>query len=139
MSRKILDKNFCVIPWTGVEIEPSGEVKNCVISKEIIGNIHKDSIEKIISSNPIRQKMLEGEYPKNCEGCYLQEKHRPNNFDSISSRIYYAKELANKIPKNFKHLIDINQKTDLSSSIWLHRTLNRLENCVENKIKEQAR
>jgi len=100
MSRKILDKNFCVIPWTGVQIEPSGEVKNCIISKDIIGNIHKDSIEKIISSNPIRQKMLEGKYPKNCEGCYLQEKHRPNDFDSISSRIYYAKELANKIPKN---------------------------------------
>ncbi|MEK9569180.1 MAG: Gfo/Idh/MocA family oxidoreductase [Paracoccaceae bacterium] len=39
--------------------------------------------------------------------------------------------------QNFKHLIDINQQTDLSSSIWLHRILNRLGTCVENNIKEQ--
>jgi scyllo-inositol 2-dehydrogenase (NADP+) len=41
--------------------------------------------------------------------------------------------------QNFKNLIDKSQKTDLSSSLWLHRTLNRLGICVENKIKEQAR
>ena len=41
--------------------------------------------------------------------------------------------------QNFKLLVDINQKTDLSSSIWLHRTLNLLETCVKNKIKEQSR
>jgi hypothetical protein len=35
MSRKLLDKNFCVIPWTGFELEPNGNVKNCIISKEI--------------------------------------------------------------------------------------------------------
>ena len=100
MSRKLLDKNFCVIPWTGFEVEPNGEVKNCVISKDIIGNIHKTDIEEIINNNPLREQMLDGKYPSNCEGCYLQEKHRPTNFDSISSRLYYTKELATKIPKN---------------------------------------
>jgi MoaA/NifB/PqqE/SkfB family radical SAM enzyme len=100
MSRKLLDKNFCVIPWTGFEVEPNGEVKNCVISKDIIGNIHQTGIEEIITNNPLRKRMLDGEYPSNCEGCYLQEKHRPKNFDSISSRLYYTKELATKIPKN---------------------------------------
>lgn len=100
MSRKLLDKNFCVIPWTGFELEPNGNVKNCIISKDIIGNIHKDNIEEILSNNPVRKEMLEGKYPSNCAGCYLQEKHRPNNFDSISSRLYYAKELANKVPKD---------------------------------------
>ena len=100
MSRKLLDKNFCVIPWTGFEVEPNGEVKNCVISNDVIGNIHDTSIEEIIDSNPLRKQMLDGKYPSNCSGCYLQEKHRPANFDSISSRLYYTKELANKIPKN---------------------------------------
>ncbi len=97
MSKKLLEKNFCVIPWTGFELESNGAVKNCIISHDKIGNIHNSSIETIIQNNPLRERMLKGEYPSNCSGCYLQEKHRPNSFDSISSRLYYAKHLANKI------------------------------------------
>ena len=94
MSRRVLDKNFCVIPWTGFEVEPNGNVKNCIISKEVIGNLAQNSIQEIIKKNSvIRKQMLAGEYPKNCEGCYLQEKHRHKDFESISSRLYYAKEL----------------------------------------------
>ena len=100
MSRRLLEKNFCVIPWTGFELEPNGNIKNCIISKSAIGNIHKQHISDIVRNNPTRKLMLEGQYPTSCEGCYLQEKHRANNFESISSRLYYAKELANKIPKD---------------------------------------
>ncbi len=100
MSRKLLDKNFCAIPWTGFELEPNGDIKNCIISKDVIGNIQKDSIQQIIKNNPLRKQMLEGKYPSNCSGCYLQEKHRGKNFDSISSRLYYAKALANKVSPN---------------------------------------
>lgn len=98
MSRKLLDKNFCAIPWTGFYLEPNGDIKNCVISKDVIGNIEKDPIQQIIKDNPTRKQMLEGKYPSSCEGCYLQEKHRGTNFESISSRLYYAKALANKVP-----------------------------------------
>ena len=97
MSKRLLEKNFCVIPWTGFELEPTGAVKNCIISKDKIGNIHNSKIETIIKDNPLRKQMLDGKYPSNCSGCYLQEKHRPNSFDSISSRLYYTKHLANKI------------------------------------------
>ena len=97
MSRRVLDKNFCVIPWTGFELEPDGKVKNCIISTDVIGDTHKQNIEDIIDGNPLRKKMLAGEYPTNCKGCYLQEKNLKQNFDSISSRIYYAKQLTNKI------------------------------------------
>lgn len=101
MSRRVLDKNFCVIPWTGFEVEPNGDVKNCIISKEIIGNLSQNSIHEIVKKNSnIRKQMLAGEYPKNCEGCYLQEKHRNNNFESISSRLYYAKELTTHLSKD---------------------------------------
>ena len=100
MSRKLLDKNFCVIPWTGFELEPNGNVKNCIISKEKIGNIYQTSIQDILKNNSnIRQEMLEGKHPYNCEGCYLQEKHRAKDFDSISSRLYYAKEIGTSVPK----------------------------------------
>ena len=95
MSRKLLDKNFCVIPWTGFEVEPNGEVKNCVISNDVIGNIHDTSIEEIIDRNPLRKQMLDGKYPSNCSGCYLQEKNR-KDLNSISSRLYYLKEIGAK-------------------------------------------
>tara|TARA_R110001592_G_scaffold2036_2_gene12676 strand:+ start:1276 stop:2421 length:1146 start_codon:yes stop_codon:yes gene_type:complete len=98
MSRKLLDKNFCAIPWTGFYLEPNGDIKNCVISKDVIGNIKKDSIQQIIKDNPTRKQMLEGKYPSSCAGCYLQEKNRGTNFDSVSSRLYYTKALANKLP-----------------------------------------
>ena len=116
MSRRLLDKNFCVLPWTGFELEPDGNVKNCIISKNRIGNIHQNSIEDIIQSKTnlnIKTQMLNNEFPKNCEGCYYQEQHRPKNFDNISSRLYYAKEvgpyvnktlLDNKDNFNLKHV-----------------------------------
>jgi len=116
MSRRVLDKNFCVIPWTGFEVEPNGDVKNCIISKDVIGNLKENSIEELIGKNSsIKQEMLLGKFPKSCEGCYLQEKHRGTNFDSISSRLYYAKEITPHIPKdllenadNFKlHHVDV--------------------------------
>jgi radical SAM protein with 4Fe4S-binding SPASM domain len=97
MSKKLLQKNFCAIPWTGFELEPNGNIKNCIISNDVIGNIKNQDIQTIINKNPLRQEMLDGKYPSNCSGCYLQEKHRGNKLDSISSRIYYAKELANSI------------------------------------------
>ena len=86
MSRKLLDNNFCVIPWTGFELEPNGNIKNCIISKEKLGSLNNQNIEEILKNNKtleIKQDMLEGRYPSNCEGCYFQEKHRDKNFNDI--------------------------------------------------------
>lgn len=110
MSRKVLQKNFCVVPWTGFELEPNGDVKNCIMSTEVIGNIATTPIKDIIEKNTqLRQQMLDGDYPDNCTGCYKQEQGRQKDFSSISSRLYYAKALAPKVPstlfdsaKNFK-------------------------------------
>ena len=114
MSRKLLDKNFCVLPWTGFELEPNGVVKNCIISKETIGNIHQNSIEDILQSKKnleIKTQMLNKEFPNNCAGCYFQEKDRATSFESISSRLYYAKELGPHIDNK---LIDKKDNFDLS-------------------------
>lgn len=100
MSRRVLDKNFCVIPWTGFEVEPNGDVKNCIISKDVIGNLKENSIEELLDKNAVvRKQMLDGNFPETCSGCYLHEKHRGKDFDSISSRLYYAKELTSHISK----------------------------------------
>jgi len=103
MSRKLLDNNFCVIPWTGFELEPNGNIKNCIISKEKLGSLKNQDIEEILKNKKnleIKQEMLEGGYPSNCEGCYFQEKHRDKNFNDISSRIYYTKELGPHVSTN---------------------------------------
>jgi radical SAM protein with 4Fe4S-binding SPASM domain len=95
-AKKILtNKSFCVLPWTGFELEPSGNVKNCIISKSTIGNIEEQDIISILSGQKnlkIKQQMLDDKKPKNCSGCYLQEQDR-KNLSSISSRLYYTKEL----------------------------------------------
>ena len=113
MSRKLLDNNFCVIPWTGFELETNGNVKNCIISKEKLGSLNNQNIEEILKNNKtleIKQDMLEGRYPSNCEGCYFQEKHRDKNFNDISSRIYYAKEIGPHVSTN---LFDSNKNFEL--------------------------
>ena len=98
MSRKILKKNFCVIPWSGFMLQPNGDIKNCVISNDVIGNIHKQNIEDILQNNHnIRKEMIDGEFPSSCNGCYMQEEGRKLNFNDISSRLYYAKNLGPKI------------------------------------------
>ena len=114
MSRKLLDKNFCVLPWTGFELEPNGIVKNCIIAEDTIGNIHQNSIENILQSKKnleIKTQMLNKEFPNNCTGCYFQEKDRATSFESISSRLYYAKELGPHISNN---LLDDKNNFDLS-------------------------
>jgi radical SAM protein with 4Fe4S-binding SPASM domain len=95
-AKKILtNKSFCVLPWTGFELEPSGDIKNCIISKSKLGNIEEKNIESILYGDEnlkIKQQMLENKKPQNCAGCYLQEQDR-KNLSSISSRLYYTKEI----------------------------------------------
>jgi len=99
-AKKILiNKSFCVLPWTGFELEPNGNVKNCIISKETLGNIEEQDITSILLGEKnlkIKKQMLEDKKPKNCAGCYLQEQDR-KNLSSISSRLYYTKELGSVV------------------------------------------
>lgn len=103
-AKKLLtNKSICTLPWSGFELEPDGTVKNCIISKTELGNINKTHIRDIVSSKKnieLKQKMLDDKKPYNCAGCYLQEKGR-SELSSISSRLYYLKELGKKTDLNF--------------------------------------
>ena len=97
----ITNKSFCVLPWTGFQLEANGDVKNCIISNETLGNINDTSIQDIMSSPKnlkLKEDMLENRKPHNCSGCYLQEKDT-KNLSSISSRLYYNRELAKSFLK----------------------------------------
>ena len=93
------NKSVCVLPWTGFQLEPSGEVKNCILSTSALGNINTMDIKDIVGCSKnikLKEAMLKDQQPANCAGCYLQEKNR-SDLTSISSRLYYHKEIAPNI------------------------------------------
>ena len=97
------NKSICTLPWSGFELEPDGGVKNCVISKTHLGNINESSIYDILhgeTNTNLKKSMLADGMPANCSGCHLQEKGRSDP-NSISSRLYYNKELGTKIGMDF--------------------------------------
>ena len=105
------NKSICALPWTGFELEPSGEVKNCIISKHKLGNINHTNIKNIMQGDKninLKQMMLQDMKPQNCEGCYLQEKNR-SDLSSISSRLYYLKEVGSKT--DLKLYVDVKNFT----------------------------
>ena len=99
----IKNKSICTLPWTGFELDPDGTVKNCIISIDKLGNINDTNIKDILQDKKntnLKQSMLKDQKPRNCEGCYLQEKNR-SDLNSISSRLYYLKEIGAKTDLNF--------------------------------------
>ena len=103
---------MCVLPWTGFELDPGGYVKNCIMSKDYLGNIQNTSIEQIMGgevNTKIKDDMLNNRMPSSCQGCYQQEKDR-SDISSISSRLYYLREIA---PKTDLRLYDSKHNFDL--------------------------
>ena len=93
----LLNKSFCPLPWTGFIVQQNGDVKNCVLSKDVQGNIRDSRIEDVVGNDKnmqLKQDMLEDRKPLNCSGCHRVEKDK-NRFDIISQRLYYLKELKN--------------------------------------------
>ena len=71
-AKKFLtNKSICTLPWHGFELEPNGDVKNCIISNTKLGNIGQQNIKDILSSDKnktLKQKMIEDKKPYNCAG-----------------------------------------------------------------------
>jgi len=98
MSSKLLkNKSLCPLPFAGLYINPNGNVKCCSISKDILGNIHKDSIENMTKGDvvkKIRREMLDNKFPTNCTECYEKEKVMKGiNLNNISNRLYHVGKL----------------------------------------------
>lgn len=112
--KKILtNRSFCPLPWTGFIVQQNGDIKNCVLAKDVIGNINSDSIENIMSNKhnkKIKSEMLADQKPSSCIGCYKLEENK-NNFDIISQRIYYLKELRSVDPSLYDQLSEFDLHT----------------------------
>ena len=91
----LTNKAFCPIPWAGFYIGPDGEVKNCICSKESIGNTRLDPIVDILKgpiNTQVKVEILDKQKPHTCSYCYSLEENK-NSLDIVSSRVYYMREL----------------------------------------------
>lgn len=91
----LTNRAFCPMPWTGLMYNFDGAVKNCIRSAETLGNIQDTLIEQVLTNNNnvARQTMiLDRQYPSNCKPCHDLEVDK-TNFDIISDRIFYIREL----------------------------------------------
>jgi len=111
----LTNRAFCPMPWTGLMYNFNGEVKNCIRSAESIGNLRHNTIEEILLSDKNKKTqsdMLKGIPETRCNPCYSLEGAK-NNFDIISDRVFYLKELKSVDKSTYKentfdlHTIDV--------------------------------
>lgn len=107
---------FCPMPWVGLMYNFDGNVKNCIRSAEILGNIQDNTIEEIVlgHNNTTRQAMIVDKiHPSNCKPCLDLELGK-KSFDIISDRKFYIRELKHvpldtysRVPNFNLHTIDV--------------------------------
>jgi MoaA/NifB/PqqE/SkfB family radical SAM enzyme len=112
----LTNKAFCPMPWTGLMYNSDGNVKNCIRSAEVLGNIKDNTIEEIVlgDNNNVRQSMITNKiHPSNCAPCHDLEVGK-NSFDIISDRKFYIRELKqvpletyDRVPNFDLHTIDV--------------------------------
>ena len=73
------EENFCSSPWFHMRVRNNGGMSYCrwAWGSEAAGWIQQQTPEQYFGSGmePIRQQMLEGEAPKNCQTCKQMERH----------------------------------------------------------------
>jgi MoaA/NifB/PqqE/SkfB family radical SAM enzyme len=87
---------LCPLPWTGVYINPNGDIKNCAISNQVLDNIHNTPIEEILTGSTnvaIKTDMLNHVRHSRCNTCYNVENVTRAGIQthSVSNRSWYKK------------------------------------------------
>ena len=115
-SNYLKNRSLCPLPFTGAIVNTDGSVQCCSISKEQLGNVKEQSLEKILTSSTklkeIRREMLDNKFPKNCSDCYEKETYHTNlNLENISNRLYHIKILKDSPFKLYKdeHQFELQQ------------------------------
>ena len=73
-----MKKPQCIIPWTYLELLPSGVVSPCCSNPIFLGNIKEQSIDEIWNSDnmkKLRLEMLKDSLPEECWVCRFEEGH----------------------------------------------------------------
>ena len=76
-------KNFCIVPWFGVETTPIGTVRPCCIARDdivdnngVAFNLHSSTFDQIQNSQymkDLRQQFLDNARPETCNSCWNVE------------------------------------------------------------------
>lgn len=111
--KRAINGTFCPIPWTGFIMNPNGEVKNCVLSEQTLGNINDTSIQDILHSDTnaeIKQCMNTDQQHIGCANCYKLEQGTSGLKNVRSDRYYYLKALSG-VPYSAYDTIDTTLST----------------------------
>ena len=95
--KRAINGTFCPVPWTGFIMNPNGEVKNCVLSNQTLGNINNTDIQDILHSDTnteIKQFMNTNKQHAGCANCYKLEQGTSGLKNVRSDRYYYLKALS---------------------------------------------
>ena len=151
----LTNRSFCPVPWTGLMYNFDGNVKNCIRSSAPIGNIQDRPIQDIVNSVQnvhTRFNMIINEPGTRCAPCYQLENEK-NNFDVISDRVFYLKELK-KVPLSTYdqpttfdlHTVDVRWSNLCNfscvycgpqfSSQWVNELAIKVETPEENKKRQ---
>lgn len=103
MNRKefFLHPTICPLPWSGLYLEPNGEVRNCSISKIALGNIKENNLLDICKNNKnleIKQGLANGIKIASCKSCWDTENLELHSKISQSNRAHFKKVLGTVIP-----------------------------------------
>lgn len=97
----LLHDTICPVPWTGVYLDPAGDVKNCSISQHTLGNINDGSTISDILNSPtntnIKQDLLNKVKTPSCNSCWKTESLNTSVLGT-SNRSHFKKELGKVIP-----------------------------------------
>lgn len=82
-SLNLPNKNFCVLPWVALEIQPSGEHAVCCLAEETIKNekgipltVTKNTLDEVLdaeSMKQLRRDFLNDTKPSTCAKCWRVE------------------------------------------------------------------
>lgn len=86
--------SLCPLPWNGIYVNPDGQIKNCAINNQTLGNINQEPLHNIVNNSinqTIRNDMLNGVRHTRCNTCYLVEDNSLDTNDNESNRSWYKK------------------------------------------------
>ena len=84
-------KNFCILPWISLMIDPKSNVAPCCVYRGVTGDCSKDSLEDIWNNKEnqdIRTTMLNDETVSGCVRCIKQEKLGKESFRTSMNTIF---------------------------------------------------
>ena len=98
---------LCIAPWTSITVSAIGEIKPCCMFKgENKFNVHNgDTIKETWQKfDDVREKMLNGSYPKGCQSC-----ERQSEVIGKSRKDWFDDKIKNK-PSQYQMSPDLNLK-----------------------------